>query len=97
MECANTVMFPLVSEQYMFKSFPHPIATAFTPDRDIHILDLIDPNQSCAQIVETEACLDEIRTLIHILNAQGYPQPPKTPLQLPHPPFGSLTVGEDRP
>ena len=94
-ECANAVVLPLVSKQYTFKSFPHPIATTFTPDWNIHVLDLVDPNQSRAQIVETEACLKEVCMLIHILNPQGYPQPSKTPLQLPHTPFSGLAVGKD--
>ena len=79
-ESANTVVLLLVSEQDMFKTFPHLITTIFMPNGDVHILDVIDPDQPRAQIVETETCLNEVCTLIHVLNPQGNPQPPKTPL-----------------
>jgi hypothetical protein len=94
-KCANAVVVPLISKQDMFESLPHLIAATFAPDRNVHVLDLIDTDKLGVQIVEAEASLEEICTLIHIFNPQWYPQPSKIPLQLSHPPFSSLTIGED--
>ena len=87
-------MFPLIGKQDTFKSFPYPPTITLTPHRGINIPDLIDPNQPCAKVVKAKTTFNEISPLLHIPNLQGYSKPPETPLQLPHPPLRSLTIGK---
>ena len=94
MKSPNPVVFPLIRKQDILKPFPYSLAITLTPHRNINVPDLIDPDQPCAKVVEAEATFNEIGPLLHILNLQGYPKPPETPLQLPHPPLRSLTVGK---
>ena len=92
MECLDTVVSPLVSEEYILEPFPNPPAITLAPRRNVNVLDLIDPDQSCTKVVKAETTFDEIGPLFHILNPQGYPEPPKASLQLPHPPFRRLAI-----
>ena len=93
MKSANTVMLPLVRKQNVFEPLPNSLAT-LTPHRNINTLDLIDANQTCSKVVKAETALDDVGPPLHIFNLQGYPKPPETPLQLPHAPLCSLTIGE---
>lgn len=66
MKPANAIMFLLVGKQDIFKSLPYPFTGTFTPNGDIDVLDMIDTDQLCSQVVKLKACLDEVCPLIHV-------------------------------
>ena len=58
MKPADAIIFPLVSKQDILKPLPHPFTRTLTPNGDIDVLDLIDPDESRPQVVKPKACLD---------------------------------------
>lgn len=92
MERLHTVMFPLTGKQNPLKSFPYPLTNTLTPQRNINVPDLVDSNQSRAEIVKAKTTFNEISPPLHMLNLQRYPKSPKTPLQFSHTPLRSLTI-----
>ena len=89
----NMVMPLSVSEQNTLKTLPHSLCQTLVLNGVIDVLDMINSNRSCSQIVESKACFDEVCSLVHILGFQRYLKSPKTPLEFMHPPFCSLTIG----
>ena len=93
MKPADTVKLSLVGKQDVLEPLPHPCTHIFTPDGNIDILDLINTNKSCPQVVKPKARFEEVRSLVKVLCPQWYPKPPEAALEFAHTPFCSLTIG----